>query len=654
MQNVLTAPGEPKFRRLRLTNARIAALVEAAPGARHAMEALGWLASIDGEGAAVLELPPAVSLEPIAAAVQALPGEAPAAVPAASIGEPWTVTVLRGPLRTKLELHSGSPVSVLAEAIEQNAALGRIHRGRQSLLVGYPPRPLTGQREDGTPATLEELNLRTVMLQDAWEDLCEELRNERTSFVQLAEALSRPALAALALRESRDFVAERARARLRQHTLRMPVEEMRIARCILQLLWTSPDDAATRRERLTFCAECAAATALRGAGASGAAGGGRPGEDDSSDEGEPLALVVERMSILESALPQIGRASARELRQPLEVRFANEAAEDAGGPRREFFNEFGRAAAAAHGLWRLTPAGSLVPTPTAVSSVQVPDSSLRHDFYRSCGRVCGMALHHTSRPPCHPMLIGLPLAQSFVRALQGNEPQSLEELQAELNAEQHESAPDFRGSVAFRSSSLRDLGLEGQLSFCYQDTYGCVVDLIPDGRKVIVTDETKESWLQATLRYELVQGIEEAVSAFRMGVCEVLGGAHLVLLSARELSEMWSGRGVITDVDLTIWQSKTEISPAITTQAGWFFELLSGELSQARGRVLKFATGSDRWPVDASGFTFTIEPMDGGDDKLPVAMTCGNMLQLPRYSRPGSLRDRLLKAVDLGMELQRT
>jgi len=654
MQNVLTAPEEPKYRRLRLGNARIAALVEAAPGARQAIEALGWVASRDDDGGAILELPLNASLEPIATVVQAFPGapEASSTVAAANVGEPWTVTVLRGPLRTKLELRSRANLAVLAEAIEHNAALGRIPRERQRLLVGYPPRPLVEQREDGSLATLEELDLRAVMLQDIWEDLCEELRNGRASFVQIAQALARPAIAALGFCESRNFLADRALARLRSHTLRMPVEEVQMARRLFQLLGKIPGDPATCTERLTFSAECAAATALRGTRAP--AGGDTIGDDDSSDEGEPLELVVERSSILESSMPQIRGAAARELRQPLEVRFANEAAEDAGGPRREFFNEFGRAAAGAHGLWRLTPAGSLVPTSTAVSSSQAPDPQQRHDFYRTCGRVFGMALHHTSRPPCHPMLVGLPLAQNFVRALQGDEPQTLEELQSELNAEQHENAPDFRGAAAFRTSSLRDLGLEGQLTFCYQDINGSVVDLMPSGRTVAVTDDTKETWLNLTLRYMLVESIREAVDSFRVGVCEVLGGAHLVLLGARELSEMWSGRGVITDRDLTVWRSKTEISPAITTQAEWFFELLSDDLSKARGRVLKFATGSDRWPVDTSAFTFTIEPMDGGDNALPMAMTCGNMLQLPRYSHPGSLRERLLKAVDLGSGLQRT
>jgi len=68
--------------------------------------------------------------------------------------------------------------------------------------------------------------------------------------------------------------------------------------------------------------------------------------------------------------------------------------------------------------------------------------------------------------------------------------------------------------------------------------------------------------------------------------------------------------------------------------------------------VLKFTTGSDRWPRDPKGFTFYVEPMDGGDEVLPRAMTCGNMLQLPSYSSKEQLQLQLLKACDLGLSMQ--
>jgi len=195
--------------------------------------------------------------------------------------------------------------------------------------------------------------------------------------------------------------------------------------------------------------------------------------------------------------------------------------------------------------------------------------------------------------------------------------------------------------------------MEGMLTFSHTTVAGGIVDLIPGGRDITVTDATKEAWLRASLKYELFESVEEAAGAFRQGVCNMVGAAHLVLLSASELQEVWSGKADIADEDLAAWQARTDINRAVGKQADWFFQLLRGELRDVRSLVLKFATGSDRWPVDPSGFRFAIEPVDGDDSTLPQAMTCANMLQLPRYSGPGPLAERLRKACTLGVDLQK-
>mmetsp|Transcript_46055 Transcript_46055/g.127962 ORF Transcript_46055/g.127962 Transcript_46055/m.127962 type:complete len:708 (+) Transcript_46055:66-2189(+) len=679
LQNVLGSPEEAKFRRLRLSNARIGGLV-ALPGAREGFLSIGWVATDDGE---VLELPPGADLTPMALTVQALGGGVCSAAMdgvEATGGSPLTITVLRGPLRTRLELNSQSTVAGLSAAIERSAELGRMQQGRQRLLAGYPPQVVRQLRDDGKPYVLEELGLKTVMLEDVWEELVNDLRSGKVSFVQLREVFARPALAALALRDNRGFVRERAEAMLKARIVEQSLEEVQAARRCFQLLWP-PGDPATHDARVNFCGQCAFATV---------SGGRRPPPSREQLEQMDLrqqlramaeqaaeqervvphfVLEVERHNVFACGVERVAAATPQELHQPLEVRFAGEVAEDAGGLRREFFNEFGRAVARAEGLWQLTPTGSLVPTPAAVAAAKIPDAATRQASYRACGRIFGLALcqaQETAQRPGgagvvatsaaeehpQPLLLGLPLARSFVRALQGNPAETLEELQAELNAVQHVNAPDIRGSKEFRERSLQELGLEGQLSFSVSAPSGGVMDLVPGGRDIQVTDETKAAWLKASIFYELFGCIEEAAGAFRVGVCDLVGAAHLVLLSAEELRELWSGRGYVSDEDLQTWQARTDVNPVVAQQAQWLFDSLRGELRDARPRVLKFATGSDRWPVDSRGFSFAIEPGGDGDECLPSAMTCGNMLQLPRYTRPEVLQEKLLQAVDLGMDLQ--
>ena len=218
----------------------------------------------------------------------------------------------------------------------------------------------------------------------------------------------------------------------------------------------------------------------------------------------------------------------------LQVTFVGEAAEDAGGPRREFFNDFGRACGDWEKVWQKTAAGSIVPAPGAPA-----------DVFRACGRIFGLALcqaenaaqeqrvrenatlqellaavtqdDENQEQQLQKLLVGAALARPFLRCVQADIPESVEELQAELNAEQSESAPDFRGSSTFLTSQLKEMGLEGQLTFS-REFNGSIVDLTVGGRNIVVTDATKLDWLRAVLRHELVEVVQDAAASFRQGV----------------------------------------------------------------------------------------------------------------------------------------
>ena len=114
------------------------------------------------------------------------------------------------------------------------------------------------------------------------------------------------------------------------------------------------------------------------------------------------------------------------------------------------------------------------------------------------------------------LLLGATLSRPFLRCVQADNPESVEELQAELNAEQSESAPDFRGSSTFLTSQLQDIGLEGQLTFS-REVQGNTVDLTVGGRAIVVTDATKLDWLRAVLKHELVEAVSEPAASFRQG-----------------------------------------------------------------------------------------------------------------------------------------
>ena len=76
---------------------------------------------------------------------------------------------------------------------------------------------------------------------------------------------------------------------------------------------------------------------------------------------------------------------------------------------------------------------------------------------------------------------------------------------------------------------------------------------------------------------------------------------------------------------------------------------------QQRSHLLKFVTSNSRGPL--LGFKdlhpqFCIQP-SGSEQRLPSAATCMNLLKLPEYSDPVTLREKLLYAItsNAGFEL---
>lgn len=345
-------------------------------------------------------------------------------------------------------------------------------------------------------------------------------------------------------------------------------------------------------------------------------------------------LECDRLRLVDSLVTQVLALSRQELVGKVEVHFKSEEGIDGGGLTRNMFSEFAQSLAESEPLlWSLTGRGSLEPTADVVSEKASHSSGLTsRELYRGCGRLFGMAV-------MNDCTLGRPLSRSFVRLLTGDPPQELADLQSELNHEAGEAEPDFRGGRAIVEKPLQESGLAGMLTLSRtisgHPSVG-EVELVPGGKSIEVTDANKQEWLTQLLKHKLVLSQELAATAFRDGIIDVWGGSGhicplLCLLSADELVDLWGGRGVEAK-DVARWQAVTEVSPYVAQQAEWLWQVLKEDYNdELREKVLRFATGSAR--ISREGVQdFRIEPAEGGDDRLPSAMTCGNMLQLPRYS----------------------
>lgn len=373
-----------------------------------------------------------------------------------------------------------------------------------------------------------------------------------------------------------------------------------------------------------------------------------------SSHGGQVQLKVDRAAFLSSVAPQVLKLHRQQLLSPVHVHYVGEPGQDAGGLTRDFFSSFATRLGDDEALlWELTGRGSLQPTPGAVSMSTRHPSKLKADaLYRASGRIFGMAVLHGCK-------LGRQLSHPFVRVLAGDPPLSLEDLQLELKREAGDGRPDYRSGKEILEKPLAECGLADALTFAWTPRGHPELgehDLVPGGRRVPVTDANKAQWLELLLRQEMVTAMLPAAAAFRQGLVDVFGGAGevctmLCLLNADDLIELF-GRGGVTREDVSRWRAVARVSPAVERQAEWLWQVLAEDYDdELRGKVLQFATGSSSLGRDGLQ-SFTVEPADGGDERLPSAMTCGRMLQLPRYSCRAALSERLRMAAEMCTSFQ--
>jgi len=360
---------------------------------------------------------------------------------------------------------------------------------------------------------------------------------------------------------------------------------------------------------------------------------------------QKTVLRINRGTFTTSAVTGLQKLTLQDLRKYVTIEFVGEVAEDHGGPRRDFFGGLGaRLANELPVLWRRLGKGSLVPVADLVAESSPKDAlggaEDANGVYQACGRACGLAAKTGD-------VIGEEFATFFLHQVARDDTVDLKELQQQLAETDGEE--DVRASGAILRRSLTDMGLKGQTLTRSITNTNMEVELVPGGKDLEVTEDNKAEWLQLHLHNKLYGSLRQAADAFRQGVLDVFGGSRrtcplLMLLTPAELAQLWAGSPV-GDEGVKLWREAAAVSEEVRQQAEWLWEVLADGDEDLRGRVLKFSTGSHR--LGTAGLqAFQVQPADGGDEALPRAMTCANMLQLPRYSSKDALDKQLRKAIE--------
>ncbi|KAG5417155.1 TOM1 [Candida metapsilosis] len=323
----------------------------------------------------------------------------------------------------------------------------------------------------------------------------------------------------------------------------------------------------------------------------------------------------------------------------LEINFKGEQGIDAGGVTREWYQVLSRQMFNPdYALFLPVVSDKTTFHPNRTSYVNPEHLS----FFKFIGRIIGKAIYDNCFLDCH-------FSRAVYKRILG-QPQSLKDMET-LDLEYYKSL------LWMLENDITDVITE-TLSV-ETDDYGehKVIDLIPNGSNIPVTEENKQLYVKKVVEYRLQTSVEEQMENFLIGFHEIIPKDLVAIFDEKELELLISG---LPDIDVHDWQSHTQYvnySPS-SVQIQWFWRAVKSFDNEERARLLQFATGTSKVPLNgfkeltgASGTCkFSIHRDYGATDRLPSSHTCFNQIDLPVYENYETLRGSLLMAITEGHE----
>uniref|UniRef100_A0A669EED1 HECT and RLD domain containing E3 ubiquitin protein ligase 3 n=1 Tax=Oreochromis niloticus TaxID=8128 RepID=A0A669EED1_ORENI len=341
-----------------------------------------------------------------------------------------------------------------------------------------------------------------------------------------------------------------------------------------------------------------------------------------------LVLHVRRSHLVSDTLRELTMYSDVDLKKPLKVIFDGEEAVDAGGVTKEFFLLLLKEL--------MDPVYGMFTHYKESNLLWFSDKCfVEQNWFHLIGIICGLAIYNATVVDLHfplalykKLLEVSPTLEDF-KELSPTEARSLQQLL------------DYEGS---------DVEETFLLNFAItRENYGMteVKELIPGGESVAVDKNNRKEFVEAYLRYVFSDSVGEQYSAFSAGFLKVCGGEILSLFQPSELMAMVVGNNNYNWEEMeknAVYKGEyTATHPTVRL----FWEVFHEFPLEKKKQFLLFLTGSDRIPIHGmESLRIIIQSTTAEEHYLPVAHTCYNLLDMPRYQTKEMLRRRLTQAVE--------
>ncbi|XP_050667406.1 probable E3 ubiquitin-protein ligase HERC4 isoform X2 [Leptidea sinapis] len=339
-----------------------------------------------------------------------------------------------------------------------------------------------------------------------------------------------------------------------------------------------------------------------------------------------LNLTVSRNHIVRDTMLQISNHDSSQLKNPLRVEFVGEEAEDAGGVKKEFFLLLLKEI--------FDPVYGMFMQSEETNMIWFSSNPLEDDvMYYLIGAIYGLAIYNS-------IIIYVPFPLVLYKKLLG-EAVMLDDLS------------DLHPTLANSLKSLLEYteeDVEEVFSLCFA-VNTVVFDqlqvhpLKEGGESLPVTLENKAEYVDLYVDFLLNKSVENQFKAFNQGFQKVCGGRIVKLFRSYELMSVVIGN---EEYDWEVFETNCEYKngySATDQEVRWFWEVFHELSIEDKKKFLLFLTGSDRVPIQGmKDIKIRIQPV--ADDRFfPVAHTCFNLLDLPRYKTKEKLKYYLVQAI---------
>ena len=327
----------------------------------------------------------------------------------------------------------------------------------------------------------------------------------------------------------------------------------------------------------------------------------------------PLQLQVRRSEVFLDSFKSLYFKSAEEMKYgKLSVRFHNEEGVDAGGVSREWWSTLARGMFDPnYALWQPVASDKTTFHPSALSSVN--DEHLM--FFKFIGRIIGKAVHEGRVLDCH-------FSRAVYKKILGR-PISIKDMES-LDIDYYKSLlwileNDITDIISEDFSVVTEVFGEEK-----------VIDLIPDGRNIPVTEENKADYVQKLVEHRLIGSVKDQLDNFVLGFHDIVPADLVSIFNESELELLISG---LPEINVDDWKANTEYHgySASSQQIQWFWRAVKSFTEPERAALLQFITGTSKVPLNGfkelegmHGITKCSIHRDPSKERLPSSHTCFN------------------------------